>query len=132
MNQKWTKTVLSTLWIFTVLNYLYCDVASLMDPTLLRQYYAGNVGGMEINEFFLLIAGILMEISISMVLLSRILPYRANKIANIVAGAITTFIQTATLFMGKPTLYYLFFSVIEIGATFTILILAVRWREKKE
>jgi hypothetical protein len=30
------KLKLSTLWIFATLNYLYCDVAGLMDPGLLR------------------------------------------------------------------------------------------------
>jgi hypothetical protein len=38
---------LSTLWIFASLNYLYCDVASLMDPQLLPQYLRGNVNGLE-------------------------------------------------------------------------------------
>jgi Family of unknown function (DUF6326) len=37
------KSRLSTLWIFASLNYLYCDVASLMDPQLLPQYLRGNV-----------------------------------------------------------------------------------------
>jgi hypothetical protein len=30
------STKLSTLWLFASLNYLYCDVVTLMDPALLR------------------------------------------------------------------------------------------------
>lgn len=30
------RTRLSTLWIFAVLNYLYADVMSHMDPAVLR------------------------------------------------------------------------------------------------
>jgi hypothetical protein len=30
------KTMLSTLWIFATLNYLYCDIMSLMDSNLLK------------------------------------------------------------------------------------------------
>ena len=123
------KMLLSTLWIFAVLNYLYCDVASLMDSSLLKQYLAGNVGGMEINEGFLLAAGILMEISISMVLISRITPYKVNRNLNILAGIITTLVQAATLIFSKPTMYYLFFSVIEISTTAAIIWLAWTWRD---
>ena len=67
------KVLLSTLWIFAILNYLYCDIMGIMDVNLLKQYLAGNVNGMEMNENFLLASAILMEIPIVMVLLSRIL-----------------------------------------------------------
>ena len=36
------KSKLSTLWAFVSLNYLYCDVSSLMDPELLPQYLRGK------------------------------------------------------------------------------------------
>ncbi len=121
------KSLLSTIWIFAVLNYLYCDVLSLMDPGLLNQYLAGSVNGMKLDQAFLFAAGVLMEISISMVLLSRLLPYRINRWANIAAGAITTAVQIGTLFVG-PSYYYIFFSVFEIMATSSIVVLAIRWR----
>ena len=79
-----TRTRLSTLWLFATLNYLYCDVVTLMDPDKLRQFTAGAVGGMEITQGFLLGAGILVEIPIAMVLLSRILQHRLNRWANII------------------------------------------------
>src|SRR5215204_6546152 len=58
------KLKLSTLWTFATLNYLYCDVISLMDPELLRQYYTGNVNGLAFTPGFLLGAAILIEIPI--------------------------------------------------------------------
>jgi hypothetical protein len=123
------KSKLSTLWIFVALNYLYCDVVSLMDPELLPQYLRGNVNGLELTPGFLLGAGILVEIFIAMVLLSRVLPYRANRWANIAAATIMTAVQSATLFAGVPALYYLFFSVIEIATTVLIVWFAWNWRE---
>ncbi|MDO5665495.1 MAG: DUF6326 family protein [Bacteroidia bacterium] len=125
------KPILSTLWIFVVLNYLYCDVAGLMDSHLLSQYLSGVVDGWEMSEGFLFAAGVLMEISISMVLLSRILSYKINRIFNIAAGSITTLVQTATLF-GGFTSYYLFFSVIEIAATAFIVWYAWTWRNTSQ
>lgn len=121
------KILLSTLWIFAILNYLYCDIMGLMDVNLLKQYLIGNVNGMEMNENILLSAAILMEIPIAMVLLSRILNYKANRWANIIAGIIMTLVQTATLFAGEPTKYYLFCSIIEIATTLVIVWLAWTW-----
>src|SRR6266516_4356256 len=76
------RVILSTLWIFVTLNYIYCDVVGLMDPELLRQFLTGNVNGIHMTQGFLLGAGILLEIPIAMVLLSRVLKYRANRWAN--------------------------------------------------
>ena len=123
------KSKLSTLWIFVALNYLYCDVVSLMDPELLPQYLRGNVNGLEFTPWFLLGAGVLVEIFIAMVLLSRVLPYRANRWANIAAGTLMTTVQSATLFVGVPAPYYVLFSVIEIATTVVIVWLAWTWRE---
>ena len=116
------QTLLASLWIFTTLNYLYCDLIGLMDSNLLKQYLTGNIDGLVLNQEFLLLAAILMEIPIAMTLLSCILKYKANRLANIIAGSIKT------LFMGPFTIYYLFFAVIEIGTTIYIVWYAWRWK----
>lgn len=123
------KSKLSTLWIFAALNYLYCDVIGLMDPELLPQFLTGNVNGLEFTPGLLLGVAVLLEIPISMVLLSRVLKYRANRWANIAAGTVMTAVQSATLFVGVPAPYYLFFSVIEIATTVFIVWYAWNWRE---
>lgn len=122
------KAKLSTLWIFATLNYLYCDVVTLMDPNLLKGFLAGNVAGMDVSQGFLLAAGVLVEIPISMVLLSLVLGERPNVWANIVAGGVMTAVQLASLLAKTPALYYVFFSVIEIATTAAIVWLAWRWR----
>jgi len=125
------KVVLSTLWIFATLNYLYCDVLGLMDSVLLDQYLAGEVNGMIIDQNFLLAGAILMEIPIAMVLLSLILKYKANRWTNIIAGSIKTVVMIATMFIG-PTLYYIFFGTIEIATTIFIVWYAWNWSESKK
>ena len=134
MMQKWTDldmTVkLSTLWITASLSYLYCDVISLMDPELLRQYLTGNVNGLAVTPGFLLGAAILISIPITMVLLSRVLNHRANRWANITAASAMTVVQTATLFFGWPAPYYLYLSIIEITCTVLIVRYAWKWREE--
>lgn len=122
------KVKLSTLWIFVMFNYLYCDVLGLMDPVLLNQILTGNIGFVEITEEFLLGAAILMEIPIAMVLLSRILNYKANRLANIIAGSIKTIVMIFTMFLGAgPTMYYMFFGIIEIVTTLLIVWYAWKW-----
>ncbi|MBP2290867.1 DUF6326 family protein [Azospirillum rugosum] len=118
---------LSLLWVFAMLNYLYCDIVTLMDPNLLKQFLSGTVEGMQIDQMFLLVASVLMEIPIVMVLLSRVLTHRANRLANIIAGAIMTAVQLATLLSGTPTPYYVFFSIVEIATTLFIVQYAWRW-----
>ncbi len=69
-----------------------------------------------------------METAIAMVLLSRVLKYRANRWANIIVGVINTVAVLASLLVETPALYYLFFGTIEIGATLTIIWYAWTWR----
>ncbi len=122
------KEILSLLWIFVTLNYLYCDLIGLMDKNLLSGYLKGNIEGMVIDENFLFLAGLLMEIPIAMVVLSRVLNYRGNRWANISAGLIKTGAMIATFFMGSFTTYYLFFALIEISTTLFITGYAVKWK----
>ena len=109
--------LLSGLWAFATFNYLYCDVVGLMDAKLLAQYATGTVNGMRMSEQFLLVSTLLMQIPISMVVLSSVLGPKPSRIANIAAGVLMTLVQAATLFVGRPTSSYLASSVIEIATT---------------
>ncbi len=122
------RIILSTLWIFVMFNYLYCDLLGLMDSNLLNQYLTGTVEGMNINERFLFAGAILMEIPIAMVLLSRVLNYKANRWSNIIAAFIKTVVMIMTLFVGTPTMYYSFFAIIEIATTAFIIWYAWTWK----
>lgn len=119
---------MAALWVFVVLNYLYCDVLALMNPVYLRQVLAGQVGAITMSEDFLLAAAVLMEIPMAMVLVTRVAGYRVNRTANLAAGALMTLVQAATLALGAPPSYYLFFSTIEIAGTAAIVRCAWTWR----
>lgn len=127
-NVKDRRAILSTIWIFAMLNYLYCDVMSLMDADFLKQYMTGNVGGVAMTPGFFLAAAALMEIPTALVLVSRVAGYKVNRWANITAGIIMTVVQFSTLFLGSPpTVYYIFFSVVEIASTLVIIWYAWTW-----
>lgn len=111
---------LSTLWVFMLFNYLYCDVVTGFDSTV-----APNL-----TRDALLAASFLMEVPIAMILLSRVLRGRPNRWANVIAGLFMTLVQVGSLFVGSgPAVYYLFFSTIEIACLLFIVWTAWRWAE---
>ena len=97
------KVLFSTLWIFVTVNYIFCDVFTLFHSESLKQLMTGEMGGMKINQSFLLSFSILMEMPMVMIVLSRILPYKSNRLANIIVALIMTLVQAATLFTDDNT-----------------------------
>lgn len=123
------KSHLSTLWIFLTVNYIFCDVFTLMHAADLQQLLTGKVGNMEVTQEFLLSFAIIMEIPMLMILLSRMLNFKLNRILNVIAGILLTLIQGWSLTVGDTTLHYIFFSIIEIAASAYIVWIAWNWKE---
>ncbi|MBK8492950.1 MAG: hypothetical protein IPL49_19190 [Saprospirales bacterium] len=124
------KILLSTLWVFLTVNFIFCDVFTLMYSEELKQILSGNMGGVKIDQPFLLTFAILMEIPMLMIVLSRVLNDKINRVFNIVAGLLLTVIQGGSLLVGTPTLHYLFFSIVEISTTAFIVWYALNWRSR--
>lgn len=123
--------LLSKLWVFLSLNYILCDLISNMEMSVLRGLLEGNIAGIPMTQAFLLFAGVSLEIPFLMVVLSAVLPYRANRIINIGAAILMIVYQIGSFSMGSDaTLHYTFFSVIEILGNVAIVILAVRWKRQ--
>ena len=116
------KVILSTLWIFALLNYIYADIfTSFFDPK-------AQSGTVTMTQGSVLGFAILMETAIAMVLLSRVLKYGANRWANIIAGIIHTALVSWSLSGETPLPFYIFFASIEIACTLFIVWYAWRWR----
>ena len=115
---------LSLLWIFYMFNAAYIDIT-----TLYYSVFINHHAKVHYTQAFLLGAGVLIEISISMVVLSRLLRYRANRRANIAARAFLTAVQIVTLFVATPTLAYLFFSLILIATSAAAVWYAWKWSD---
>ena len=126
------KERLSLLWLFALLNYLYADCIALFEivgsPNL--------ADAPHLSPLALMGASVLMEIPIAMIVACRLLPFRANRLANIIAGAIVTLINGGLTFippligMGDRTPAlpdYLFFATIETVCTSYIIWKAWTW-----
>ena len=121
---KDTKVILSTLWIVVVLNMAYADIFSLFLPGTLEELavFAGETP----ISLLMLAAAIVVEISIAMIFLSRVLKYRANRWANIIIGAITIAFVIAG---GEPYPHYIFIATIEVVCMSLIIWHAWKWSD---
>jgi hypothetical protein len=117
----------SLLWIFAIFNYIYADYLSFLEPGILEQLMTGSIDGLQFTQGMLLGAAVLMETAIAMVVLSRILEYRANRLVNIIVGIIHTLSVFLSMFVGTPALFYIFFGTIEMATTLLIVRLAWKW-----
>ncbi len=116
------KVLLSSLWIFLSVNYIYRDILTNMEPGAVQGFLAGNVGGVTITQGFLLIAALMMEIPFAMILLSRVLKGTAYRWTNTIAAILMIVIEIGTMGIGTPpTLHYLFYSVIVIVCNLFII-----------
>ncbi len=122
------KVLLSTLWIFALLNVIIRDIHELFRPGLLQEMMTGTVNGIQMTEGLLLLAAIPMEILISMVLLSRVLKYRVNRWVNIGVGAIAIAFVMAN---GAKDLDDIFFATVEVIAMLLIIWFAWTWPKQE-
>ena len=118
-----TKERLSLFWIFALLNYLYADVLALF------AFVGSPNSAPHLPQWALLGSAVLMEIPIAMILACRLVPFRANRLANIIAGTLLTLINGLLTFVapllgwGRPPAFaeYLFFATIETVCTVVIV-----------
>lgn len=92
---------------------------------------AATLNGIELNETFFLGSAVYLEILMIMVILSLLLNYKANKMANIIVGILATLGIIVSLFVGKPTSFYIFFASVEIATTLFIVWFAWNWKDLK-
>ena len=125
-----TKILLVILWVFFTVNFMYADTLSSLEPGVLAGEMSGYVadGTIKITAGFLLGTAIMFEIPFLMIVLSWVLKYRANRWANIIAGALFIVTQISSLFLGTPSPMYIFYTTIEIAGLLLIVWYAWKWR----
>jgi hypothetical protein len=94
----------------------------------------GVAGSIQFSPGSLLGVSVVLEIPMAMVVLSRILKYRANGWTNIIAGTVYTGVTLLTQFIvpimnGTTTNYYIFLGAIEVLSTLFIVWYACKWPE---
>ena len=127
------KERLSLLWLFALLNYLYADVLALFDIVGSRTSFG------PLAQWALMGSAVLMEIPIAMIVACRLLPFRVNRLANIIAAGIVTLVNGCVTFVVplfttlRPPAFpeYLFFGTIETVCTVVIIWQAWTWSSER-
>ncbi|NTW44246.1 MAG: hypothetical protein HGB14_07385 [Anaerolineaceae bacterium] len=124
-----TRVLLVILWVFYIVNFMYCDTLLKMEPGVLEGIMSGYTadGTVKITAGFLLGTAIMFELPFLMIVLSWVLKYRANRWANIIAATLYVVVQIGSLFLGVPSPMYIFYSTVEIAALLIIVWNAWKW-----
>jgi len=123
-----TKTKLSALWLFILLNIIFRDIHQFGLKSHLEMLLTGYYNGVEITDTLMLFGGFLAEVPIAMVLFSLLLTRRIGRPVTFVAA----FITTATLVSSAPSdMDDVFHLVIELAAMVAILRTAWSWPERE-
>jgi hypothetical protein len=120
-----TNVKLSTLWIVVLFNLLFADVLSIMVELVLKNTL--DIIG-EVTST-MAIAAVMTNIPILMIYFSRALPYKFNRIANILAGMITI-----VFIIGGGSLmpHYIICASVEVFMILLIIWTAWKWKGTTE
>jgi len=122
------KVLFSTLWIVVMMSMIFADICSFMLPGFLNDIMTGNTP-FKITQEIMLVFAILLEIPIAMIFLSRVLKYKANRWANIIASVITILFVIGG---GSLYLHYYFFATIEVVCMLVIIWYAWKWNNPEK
>ncbi len=117
------------LWTFVFFNMIFRDLHEFGRPGLIQELMTGVVNGVQITDSLLLIGGIMIEIPLLMLPLTLLLPFKANRLANMWIGALM--IPLMIFVYNPPDLDDIFFLVFEIAALLLIIWYAWRWPKQE-
>jgi uncharacterized membrane protein YhaH (DUF805 family) len=122
------KEKMSLLWIVVMLNMAFADILTFILPGSLQEIMTGDVGGLRPTQAMLLFFAVLIEIPIVMIVLSRMLKRRINRILNIIASIITIAFVVGG---GSATLHYIFCAGMEVVCMLLIVLMCVKWQKEE-
>jgi hypothetical protein len=127
------KTMLSTMWIFVMLNMIYADILGMLRPGYLELL---DRMSQQLSGSAVLLFAVLMEIVIVMVPLSKILDRKANRWTHfaVVPLSILWVVGPALMpSLGESTpLSYVFFATVEVATMLAMLRFVWRWPTQEQ
>jgi len=119
-----TKVLLSTLWIVVMINMLKADILSLYIPGSAEELAKTAASAATPIAQLMLGGAIMMEISIAMIILARVLKYKINRWTNIITSIITIAFVVGG---GVSYPHYIFIATVEVICLFLIIWTAWKW-----
>ena len=119
-----TRALLSTLWIVVMINMLKADILSLYIPGSAEELAKTSASAGTPIPLLMLGGAIIMEVSIAMIILSRVLKYGVNRWVNIIVSLITIAFVVGG---GVSYPHYIFVATVEVICLLLIVRLAWKW-----
>jgi len=119
------RTKISTLWTAMLFVFAYVDIFSLYRPDFRAELEAGEIGGLTVNQAFLLGTTLYVVIPSLMVFGALVLRPAVSRIANIVLGILYALTIVAGA-IGEWN-YYILGSAIEIALLAAVVYYASTW-----
>ena len=118
---------LAAAWTSVMFLYVYVDILGFFVPGKIDDILAGVVFEFDINQAFVVTALTLMAIPILMIVLSTMLPARANRMTNLVVASVQVPYAMFNAVGESWTYYYGLGVVLEVILLAVILRLAWTW-----
>ena len=117
-----TRVKLSTLWIVVMVYMIFADIFSIM----LELDQKGTLGEMPTEaKTMMALAAFLTSIPILMIFFARVLPYKVNRLFNIIAGIFTILYVVGG---GLLLPHYVIVASIEVVILLIIIVKAWKWK----
>lgn len=120
---------LAAAWASFMFLYAYVDILGFYLPGVIDDILAGIVWEFRITQGWAVGALALMAVPILMIVLSTLLPRRANRIANLVVASLYVLVSVGNAVGEAWTAYYGLAAGLEVAVLASILVLAWSWRE---
>ena len=122
------KLKLSLLWVARMLVSIQGDVIRYMEPGMLEDIINGTLD-IPMTEEMLAMMAVMMMIPIFMVFLSLELPYKVNRLANIIIAIFFIIMDGIGFIITRP----LYENILGIGyVVFCVLIVWYAWKWKSQ
>jgi hypothetical protein len=121
------KIKLAALWVTLMFCYTYADILGFYAPGNIEELLSGELAGIQMTPVVLLGSALLMAIPSAMIFLSLALKPRANRLTNIVAGAVYMAVLGGTFLTGRNPAYYIFYATLKVVLIALIIWHAWKW-----
>ena len=126
------RVVLSAVWIFVVLNYIYADIFIILGghgaSTPEEEELVKTLSSPGIFVFF----AFYLQMAMAMIVVSRLLKHGINRWSNILIASLHVLGGLGSLFVVTNTIYYIYYVSVEIIALLFIIWYAWGWKDLSE
>ena len=120
-----TPVILSTLWIYVLLSTLFRDIHEIFRDGFIEELaMTGTVRGTHVTSTSLVVAGLFLQLPIAMVVAARLLPPRANRVANSVTAIA---VAAGLLGLWPKDADDIVFGAFQLVGLAAIIVLSLRW-----